>query len=282
MKVLISTDMEGISGVVSSEETMYAGRDYEKARHWITGDANAAVEGAIAGGADEVYVVDVHGFQLNILWDQLHPKARLVRGAAVSNRPLFVLEGLDKSFDLCLFVGFHATGGLGPGVLNHTYLGTKDFFEVRLNGEPASEAKIAAAAAGALGVPVGLITGDDVTCGEMKAWAPDVETAVVKYAVDRQAACLLPQQEAHALIREGATKAVQRAKEFKPFRLPTPTTIEITLASTSQAARLASIPGVERNSERVVSYTSNDYLELYRVFVALCIFAITAADPYGY
>ena len=95
MKVLISTDIEGISGVVGFEETRYGGRDFERARRWITGDTNAAVEGAIAGGADEVTVVDVHGMQLNIVYDEIHPEAYLVRGTASAHRPLLVLEGLD-------------------------------------------------------------------------------------------------------------------------------------------------------------------------------------------
>lgn len=282
MQVLISTDLEGITGVVSSEETIHNARDYERARHWITADANASVEGALAAGADRVVVSDVHGFYLNIIFEELHPKAQLVRGSFVAHRPLFVLEGLDKTFDLVLFVGFHATGGMDPGILNHTYLATKDFFEVRMNGEPVSEAKIAAAAAGYFGVPVGLITGDDVTCSEMKRWAPDIETAVVKYAVDRQCACCLSQPAAHELIRQGAERAVRRAGEFKPLIVPKPTTIEIVTTSTSAAARLASVPGVERVSDRVIAYTSNDFFEIYQVFVTLCVLGTTSTDPYGY
>ena len=178
-----------------------------------------------------------------------------------------------------LFVGFHAPAGMDSGVLNHTYISPKDFFETRINGEAVGEAKIAAALAGALRVPVGLITGDDVTCGEMKSWAPDVETAVVKYAIDRQAARCLPIGKAQRLIREAAERAVKRAGEFKPFSFSKPTTVEVQLTNTSAAARIAAIPGVERTGDRLVSYTSDDFLDLYQVYVTMALQARYSADP---
>lgn len=281
MNVFISTDMEGISGIVSPDEVMYSGRDYEMARRWMTADVNAAIEGALAAGATRIVVADPHWFQLNLIWSELHPKAELVKGDAKSTRPLLVLEGLDSSFDVALFVGFHAAGGLAPGVLNHTYMGTRDFFETRFNGEPIGEAKMHAGLTGYFGVPVGLVTGDDVTCNDMKSWAPEVETAIVKRAIDRYAAHCLPQETAHQLIREAAERAVRRAKdkEFKTFAFAKPTTVEVVVPSTSAAARMAMIPGAERTGHRSVSYTHDDLLEVYKVYVVMCLLALSAADP---
>lgn len=271
MKVLISTDIEGVSGVVATDETVVGGQDYEKARRWMTGDTNAAVEGAIAGGATEVVVVDVHGLLRNIIYDELHPRARLIRGGSAAHRPLLVLEGLDRSFNLVLLVGFHASVGLDPGVLNHTYLLPSEFFETRINGEVVSEAQIAGALAGYFDVPVGLITGDDVACAEMKTWAPWVETAVVKYAIDRQAACCLPIGEAQTLIREGAERAVRRISECRSFAFSKPTKLEVVTAFTTHAAKLATIPGTVREDDRVVSFTSEDYLRLYKTYINMCL-----------
>lgn len=125
------------------------------------------------------------------------------------------------------------------------------------------------------------ITGDDVTCAEMKSWAPEVEPAVVKYATDRQAARCLPIKKAQTLIREAATRAVLRAGEFKPFSFPTPTTVEVVLTNTRAAAGLAANPGIKRAADGVVSYTSDDFRDLYQVYFSMALQARYSADP-GY
>ena len=263
MKVLISVDMEGISGVATRRETATGwpqgaakGNDYERARVWMTADANAAIQGACDAGATEVVVVDAHDGMLNLIWEQLDPRAELIRG--YENRRNGMVEGIDDRCDTLFFVGYHARAADGRGVLSHTFNGPDTLWDVRLNGQPASEARFNASVAGQYGVPVGLITGDDVICAETCSWLPHVETAVVKYAIERYTARCLPQTVAHERIRTAACRAVQRIGEMAPYTLPTPLELEMVLNDSSMAAAAAMIPGVKRASDRSITYSAPD------------------------
>ena len=269
MKVLISVDFEGISGVVSGDETGASGTDYGRARRWMTQDTNAAVEGALKGGASEVVVRDAH-CQHSILYEELHPKAHLIRGGP---GPLFTLDGLDESFDAVMFVGYHARSGDADGVLSHTYTGS--LFDVNINGEPASEARIGAALAGHFGVPPILVTGDDVICREVEGWSKGTEVVVVKEALDRGGANCLPMEEARVRIEVGATRAMGRIRDIPPYLFSAPIHLVVTCTNPGIAARIAYIPSVEREDGRTVSYTASDFLEIHRAFVAMVFLAST-------
>jgi D-amino peptidase len=276
MKVFISLDMEGVSGIVSRQETLPSGQFYADCRRWFTWDANAAIEGALAGGATEVVATDPH-HQLNILWEELHPKAELVRRDLIAHCPLYILEGLDESFDVVLFVGQHVRYGHRRGVLSHTL--TRPFAHVRINGQPVDEVRLATAMAGHLGVPVGLVTGDDAVCEGTKGWLPQVETAVVKYAVDTYAALCLSKEEAHARIRAAAQRAVERTPSLRPYTFPVHTELEVDLLSPPAAAKLTLLPGVERAGELTVRYTSEEFEHIWRILWAMVFIASTARDP---
>jgi D-amino peptidase len=287
MKVLISVDMEGISGVATRRETATGwpagaakGNDYERARAWMTADANAAIQGAVEGGATEIIVADAHDGMLNLIWEQLAPRAELIRG--YENRRAGMIEGIDESCDAVFFVGYHARAADGRGVLSHTFHGPDQLWDVRLNGEPASEARFNAAVAGQLGVPVALITGDDVICAETCAWLPHVETAVVKYAIDRYTARCLAQATAHARIRTVACTAMRRLREMPPYQLSTPVQLEMVLGDSSMAAAAAIIPGVQRSGERSISYTAPDAQTAHHVCrIALALAGTVATRERG-
>jgi D-amino peptidase len=281
MNILISVDMEGISGIVSRVETSSGGPpgtprgdDYERARQWMTADANAAIEGAFQGGASRVVVADSHGGMRNLLFDALDPRAELVRGGW--NRPLFTVEGLDETFSAVFLVGYHARAGDARGVLAHTY-SSASLASVRINGEPISEAVFAAGLAGQHGVPVALVTGDDVICADTKAHLPHVETAVVKYAIDRYAARCLPQPVAHQRIREGAQRALERIGEMQSFAFATPIKLEVETLDASAAARICFIPQMEREAEHVASYYAQNVQEAHDMFMACMILSLTTS-----
>jgi D-amino peptidase len=270
MKVLISVDMEGISGVATRRETATGwpagaakGNDYERARHWMTGDANAAVGGAFEGGATEVLVADAHDGMLNLIWENLDPRAELIRG--YENRQGIMIEGIDPSVDAVFFVGYHARAADGRGVLSHTFNGPDTLWNVCLNSEPASEARFNAAVAGHYGVPVALVTGDDVIYEETRSWLPHVETAIVKYAIDRYTARCLSQQTAHERIRVGACRALERLSDMQPYQLTAPIQVEMTLGDSSMAAAAARVPGVRRVGDRGVMYSADDALTTQNV-----------------
>jgi D-amino peptidase len=270
MKVLISVDMEGISGVATRRETATGwpagagkGNDYERARGWMTADANAAIAGACEAGATEILVADAHNGMLNLIWEDLDPRAELIRG--YENRENGMIEGIDASCDAVFFVGYHARAADGRGVLSHTFNGPDVLWDVCLNGEHASEARFNALVAGQFGAPVALITGDDVICEETRCWLPHVETAVVKYAIDRYTARCLPQPTAHERIRTAARLAVQRVSEMRPYVVETPIALEMVLGDSSMAAAACRIPGVERAGERSIRYSAPDPLTAMNV-----------------
>lgn len=262
--------MEGISGVATRRETATGwpagaakGNDYERARAWMTADANAAIEGAYEGGASEVIVADAHDGMLNLLWEALDRRAELIRG--YENRQAGMIEGIDVSCDAVFFVGYHARAADGRGILSHTFTGPDTLWDVRLNGEPASEARFNAALAGDYGVPVALITGDDVVCEETRCWLPHVETAIVKYALDRFTARCLPQVTAHERIRTAACQALRRLNEMHAYQMPAPIRLEMVLADSSMATASARIPGVERVGDRGIIYSAPDAKTAYDV-----------------
>jgi len=270
VKVLISVDMEGISGVATRRETATGwpagagkGNDYERARAWMTADTNAAIAGACEAGADEILVADAHDGMLNLIWESLDPRAELIRG--YENRRAAMIEGIDSSCDAVFFVGYHARAADGRGILSHTFTGPATLWDVRLNDAPASEARFNAALAGQYGVPVALVTGDDVICEETRAWLPQVETAVVKYAIDRFTARCLAQPTALERIRSAASRAIQRVSEMPPFQLALPIKLEMVLSDSSMAAAAASIPGVERCDDRTVTYMADSAQAAYDV-----------------
>ena len=188
MKVYVSVDMEGVTGLTDPEEMHAGGRGYERGCELMTGDANAAVDGAYAAGAEAVVVNDAHGSTKNLRIDLLDPRATLIRGPG---KPMRMAEGLTAGFRAACFVGYHARAGVQHGVLNHTWMG-KEIQNVYLNGELCGETRLVAGFAGFLGVPVVLVTGDEAVCEEAREVLGDVETVAVKRGIDKFAAELLP------------------------------------------------------------------------------------------
>ncbi|MET9451638.1 M55 family metallopeptidase [Streptomyces cinerochromogenes] len=246
MRIYISADMEGITGLVDADDVQPGGRDYERGRTMMAEDVNAAVRGALAAGATGVLVNDAHGPMRNLLPEALHPAARLVRGKP---KQLGMLEGLTGEYDAALCVGYHSRAGT-PGVLSHSFMG-HEIEDMWLDGRPVGEIGLAHATAAALGVPVVVLTGDDAACAEMTEWDASVVTVPVKYAHDRFAAELRPAAEA----REAIEDAVARALTPAPAR-PEPSAAEATLTvrwqSASVAATLLGIPGVTAEDPRTV------------------------------
>ena len=276
MRVYISIDMEGIAGVAAAKHVMPQEHDYGRFRRLMTQEANAAVEGALAGGAQEVVVSDGHGPMTNILVEELHPEARLLSG---SNRLLGQMEGIDKSFGAAFFIGYHQREGGGDGILNHTFLG-KIVQEVRLNGEPADEAAVNAGIAGAFGVPVALVAGDTAVCAEAGRRLPGVLVAPVKEGFDRYTGLSATPQKAQSLIRDRARDAVQaaRAGRLSPYRVPLPVTFEVDFKRTAPARMATVFPGVDRRGPRTIAITDQDYLRAFKLFWGCLIIGLAVFE----
>ncbi|MDI6772121.1 MAG: M55 family metallopeptidase [bacterium] len=276
MRIYVSVDMEGITGVAAGKHVQPGEKDYDRFRRLMTQDANAAIEGALEAGATEAVVSDGHGPMTNLLVEELHPEARLISG---SNKLLCQMEGIDGGFDAAFFVGYHQREGGGDGILNHTLVG-KIVYEVRLNGEPVDEAAINAATAGAFGVPVALVTGDSAVCADASRRLPGVVVATVKEAVDRTVGLSLTPSRAHALIRSRAADAVRAVRDggVKPYRPSTPVTFEVDFKRTAPAHMATLFPGVERRGPRTIAITDSDYVRAFKLFWGCLIVGMAAAE----
>jgi D-amino peptidase len=266
MKVLISADMEGISGIVHPSETNPGGYDYERGRALMTAEVNAAVAGVLeAVPGAEVLVADAHGPFRNLLPDELDRRARLVRGKP---RPLGMLAGLDDDTDAVLFVGYHARSGGGPAVLAHTI--SDAVLDVRLDGRSVGEIGLNAAMAGFHGAPVVLLSGDDAACAELLELVPGAATVAVKQALGQAAAVALHPDEARAQLHRFAAKAIRRHDQVPLVILPGPLRVEVDLYGPYTVDLATLIPGVSRApGARTVSFTAGDVAEAYRLVTLL-------------
>lgn len=276
MKVYISVDMEGIAGVAVREQTGPGQRDYERFRKIMTGEANAAAEGAFAAGADAVLINDGHGPMTNIIIEDLHPDVELISGLY---KPLLQMEGIGDGFDALFMIGYHQREGGGNGVLNHTILG-RVVYEIRVNGDPVDEAGLNAGVAGAYGVPVALVAGDNELCAEAEQRFPGVVTAPIKTAIDRYSARSLTPIRAREMITERAQEAVRRvqAGAVKPYTVSTPVTIEVDFKQTASAHMTALIPTVEQVGPRTVAIRADDYIRAFKTFVAVALLGLATSE----
>ena len=270
MKVFISVDMEGVSGITDPEDVLPDGADYQRGRVFMTGDANAAILGAYDGGADEVLVNDSHWIMRNLLLERLDPRARTIKGF---HKSLCMVQGLDASYDGAVFVGYHACAGTEGGVLNHTMLG-KEIQNIYLNGEPTGETRLNAAFAGHFGVPVMVVAGDAAVCAEAERFLDGVQTVAVKDGIDKFSANCLHPEIAQAHIRETTARAVTEHGRITPYRLSPPYSLGIEWNSTTIAATCALIPGVQLTAPRSVEFVTQDYPELMRVLVAMLLLGL--------
>ena len=206
MKVFLSSDMEGTAGVVEWEQCVGDGPAAAAGRRLLLDEVNAAIEGAIDGGASEIVVNDSHATMRNLPPDAIAGQASYISG---SHKPLYMMQGLDASFDAVLFVSYHGSVGASAG-LSHTY-NPRAVAEARINGTVTGEAGINALVAAHYGVPVVLVTGDRCACEETAALIPGVHAAVVKEHVSRLAAHSLHPSRACQLIRETAQQALSGA-----------------------------------------------------------------------
>lgn len=267
MRVYISVDMEGIAGVVHENQTdptdARHAAEYNRFRRLMTNEANAAVVGALDAGATRVLVNDSHWDMRNLLAEELHPAAELLSG---SPKRLSMVEGIDGGFDAALFIGYHAMAGTRDAIIDHTY--TSRVYQARINGQPVGELALNAAMAGLYQVPVALVSGDQSLAAEARALLGSaVETIVVKEAVGRFAARAAAPSAACERIRSGTAVALKRAHE--PFTFRGSIRLEVDFVVSQMADMAELVPGSVRAGGRTVTYTGQDYREVFRAWRAM-------------
>jgi D-amino peptidase len=212
MRVYISVDMEGISGVTRWQDVIATGQDYQRARSWLTADVNAAIDGARLAGATAFVVEENHGVEMlcNVVLDEIDPEADVVRG--IPRGGATTAAALDESFDAMFLVGHHAKAGDPVGFCAHT-ISYERYRSVRIDGRPVGEGEIFATMAAQRQVPTALITGDDVVASEMAEVCPGIESVVVKTALSKTGGRIIPPRRAQRLIRDGARRAIERLRK---------------------------------------------------------------------
>ena len=256
MKIYIMTDMEGISGIYSDEQTRPGSPAYAEGRKLLAADVNAAIEGALAGGATEIVVNDGHGGSPHMLWEDMHPAAKYERPQGVDNW----LPGMDSTFSGAFLIGGHAMAGTQGAFLDHTQSGI--WFNYYVNGQPCGEIAQMAAGAGHYGVPLLLVTGDDKACQETQRYFPGAETVQVKEGICRKIARCIHPDKAHELIRQAAERAMKKIGKVQPWVVKPPIEVVLEVTSTEIADGLEGHPGVERLGPRKLRKIARDALDI--------------------
>lgn len=255
--VFIAADIEGTTGYVDWPEKPPEGEWFRKQ---MTAEVNAAIEGALSGGADSFIVSDIHWKKQNIIPDLLSGRAALIRG---TKRRLMWMDMVGRS-NLVFLIGFHAGCGAAGAVLPHTM--TTRITELKINGRHADEALISAFTAGHFRVPVGLASGDKSFIDEVLSFLPELETVVVKEGIGNCAALNIHPAQALESIKEAAEKAAQRGIKgcFKPFICAEPVELIMEVSWPGYAEALSLIPGVRRSGGREVFFKGK-WLEVMNI-----------------
>jgi D-amino peptidase len=262
MRILISADMEGISGVVDPSHVDPSSAEYQRFRRIMTADVNAAIRGAFAGGAAQVLVSDAHASKTNILVEEIDERAELNSGRIA---PFSMMQGVEEGFDAAFFVGYHARMGAEMAILAHTINGSR-VANVWLNERITGEFGLNAALAGHFGTPVILVTSDLAGCQEAAEWAPGIEQVITKSATSRHSARCLAASASQKLIEQGARKAVERliaGQAPAPVKVSAPVKLVLEFMHPGQADVAAAMPGVARIDGRKVTIPPAEMPEAY-------------------
>jgi D-amino peptidase len=256
LRVLISVDMEGVVGTVTGDQLGPAGFEYGRFRDFMTREALAAVTAAKAAGATEIIVADAHGNGENLLIEQFPPEVRVIRSWP---RQLGMVAGADQ-VDAVMFIGYHASTNNVNGVRAHTF-SSANLTRVTLNGAVVSEGSWSAAIAGHFNVPVIMMSGDDAAIAEVRSAIGNIEAAETKKALGFHSAITLTPQASYDLIGARVKAALARRSEFKPYKVTTPVTVEVSFKNYTPAETLAYLPGFERVDSHSIRFRAKDMVE---------------------
>lgn len=256
LKVFISVDMEGITGVVSGRECSSSGRDYDYFRKIMTLETNAAIEGALAAGATEIVVRDGHGAKTNILPDLLHKKAKLLRG--VTKRPENMMLGIDETFDAVLFIGYHAKAGTPEGVLAHTSSG--NVIDLSINDVSLPEAGYNALIAGLYDVPMVFVAGDNWICQQAKDLFGEIVTVETKIGMGTAEISLHSEVVRDKILVE-VSRGLRDLSRFNPYKMKPPYTMVLKVKKEKDL-----YPGAVKTGDGEFTFTSSNLLEVMDAF----------------
>ncbi|KHF39346.1 M55 family metallopeptidase [Halalkalibacter okhensis] len=263
MKLFVSADMEGITGLVDETFVDSSKHNYKRGQEIMTSEVNSVINILHKKGCKEIIVNDSHSKMNNILIERLHPEAQLISGDV---KPLSMVEGLDDSFSGAIFVGYHARASM-KGVLSHSMtFGARNMF---INETIIGELGFNAYVAGHYDVPVIMVAGDDQASFEAKSLIPGVTTATVKKAISRTAALCLPPEKSRKLLEEKTEEALANIHHVKPLKAPKHPVLRIEFANYGQAEWANLMPGTEIESGTTVRFQAKDMIEAYQAMIVM-------------
>lgn len=263
IKILISVDMEGVAGAVTEQQLGPSGFEYERFREFMTNETLAAIEGAKLAGATEIVVADAHGNGQNILIDKLPADVMLIRSWPRKNH---MVSGIDNTFDGVMLIGYHSSTTNMEGVRAHTFSSAK-LTKVSINEKPVSEGIWAAMVTGHYNVPVILISGDNIATKETRDFVGDMEMAVVKEAYGFHSAKSLTPAASCQVIKDASAKAVKRIKDFKPYKVSTPVTLDVSFKNYRPVELLSYLSIVKRTDSHTIRFIGDDMIKVSDFFI---------------
>ncbi|WP_284138954.1 MULTISPECIES: M55 family metallopeptidase [unclassified Virgibacillus] len=271
MKLYLSVDMEGITGLPDHTFVLAEKHNYNRARKIMTDETNYVIEAAMQSGCSEIVVNDSHSKMNNLLIDALHPEALLITG---EGKPLSMMQGLDASYDGALFIGYHARAGQF-GVMSHSMIhAVRNFY---INDQPVGELGLNAYVAGYFEVPILMVAGDDQAVKEAEELIPNVTTATVKETISRSAVKSLTPQKAGELLSKRVQHALDRRNKVDPLAPPEKPVIKIEFNNYGQAEWASLMPGtILEAGTTIVRFEAKDILEAYQAMLVMVELALNA------
>ncbi|MGH9383362.1 MAG: M55 family metallopeptidase [Vicinamibacterales bacterium] len=257
LKVHISVDMEGVAGTVTADQLGPAGFEYGRFREFMTREALAAVEAARAAGATEIVVADAHGNGENLLIEQFPQDIRVIRSWP---RRLGMVAGIDDNVDAALFIGYHSGTNNPAGVRAHTF-SSANLTRVALNGVNMTEGSWNAAIAGHFDVPIVMMSGDDAAIAEVRKVVGGIEAAETKRSLGFHSALTITPQASYQLIGQRVRAALARLTEFKPLKVQTPVSVDVSFKNYLPSEVLAYLPLFERTDSHSIRFRAKDMVE---------------------
>lgn len=260
MKVYISVDIEGVAGITHWDEAKKTHADYPEFREQMTREAVAAIEGAMAAGAKEIWVKDAHSSGRNLIVSMLPEDIRLIRSWA--GHPLCMVQELDRSFDAVMMIGYHSAAGSEANSLAHTL--SLDPSLITINGRVASEFFIHALASSMLDVPTVFVSGDRGLMEDIESINANIGRCAVKEGRGQSTITMSPRSACKA-IREGAEKALRGDLARALLEVPKHSVVDLTYADPNLAYRHSWYPGARHIGNRTVRFEADDYFDVLRM-----------------
>lgn len=273
LKIYISADLEGVSGVVHPDQIYPDGKFYKETLVRWAGELNAVVDGLREEGVDHIVINDSHNHMRN-LDNSMVPNAMVISGW---QKPYSMVSEIDKGYDGCFFLGYHAMAG-SRSTLSHTYR-PRIIKQVFLNKLPVGECGLNAALAASFNVPVAMVSGDEEFCTEAeKLLGKQIIAVETKRGLSRYSAMSFPFEVTLKSLKEGAIKAIKEKENWKTFKLQSPYTISVVFSETNHADGAELIPGVGRISDTQVEFTDKSYPLVFKCFLAMGALAASRDD----